>query len=337
MSSLFDAAEERPPLAAELAPALRELAAKGVYFGTSSWKYPGWCGSVYTAERYVTRKKFSRTKFDATCLTEYVQTFPTVGGDFSFYKFPGADYWADLMGQVPPEFTFCLKVPENVTVKRWPTHARYGKHAGLENEGFLNPELFTDSFAARLEPYKRHVGVHIFEFGTFAKPDFDDPRQFFDRLDRFFEGLPLGWPYAVEVRNKEYLGPDYFAVLRKHGVAHVFNAWTRMPPISEQIAESAAFTADFTVVRWLLKHGRAYEDAVKRFKPYERIREPDPDTREAVKRIVKRAVNRKERAYALVNNRSEGFAPGTIAEVVASLPKPDRTGKPAAPKVARRV
>ncbi len=30
-----------PPLAARLAPKLRALADRGVYFGTSSWKYEG--------------------------------------------------------------------------------------------------------------------------------------------------------------------------------------------------------------------------------------------------------------------------------------------------------
>ncbi len=28
------------------------LAAQGVYIGTSSWKYPGWCGTLYDPARY---------------------------------------------------------------------------------------------------------------------------------------------------------------------------------------------------------------------------------------------------------------------------------------------
>ena len=70
---------------------LRRLAESGVYFGTSSWKYEGWLGSIYTPKRYVTRKKFSRKKFEAECIREYAATFPTVGGDFSFYQFPSAE------------------------------------------------------------------------------------------------------------------------------------------------------------------------------------------------------------------------------------------------------
>jgi hypothetical protein len=36
--SLFDA-DDTPPLAKRLAPTLNSLADRGVYFGTSSWKY----------------------------------------------------------------------------------------------------------------------------------------------------------------------------------------------------------------------------------------------------------------------------------------------------------
>jgi len=33
--------------------------------------------------------------------------------------------------------------------------------------------------------------------------------------------LPGGWRYAVEIRNKTWLVPEYFAALRRHNVAHL--------------------------------------------------------------------------------------------------------------------
>jgi hypothetical protein len=39
---------EVPPQAARLAPKLRALTDRGIYFGTSSWKYDGWLGSIYS-------------------------------------------------------------------------------------------------------------------------------------------------------------------------------------------------------------------------------------------------------------------------------------------------
>lgn len=55
-----------------------------------------------------------------------------------------------------------------------------------------------------------------------------------------------------------------------------------MPTFADQIALSEAFTADFTVMRALLQKGRTYEQAVKPFKPYREVRQPDPSTRDAV-------------------------------------------------------
>ena len=53
-----------------------------------SSKYDGWVGSIYSEDRYVTRGKFSRAKFEENCLTEYAEMFPTVCGDLTFYQFP---------------------------------------------------------------------------------------------------------------------------------------------------------------------------------------------------------------------------------------------------------
>ena len=86
---------EIPPQAARLAPKLRALADRGIYFGTSSWKYDGWLGSMYRQDRYITRAKFSNAKFEENCLTEYAETFPTVCGDLTFYQFPSEQYWAN--------------------------------------------------------------------------------------------------------------------------------------------------------------------------------------------------------------------------------------------------
>src|SRR3954449_9502770 len=99
--SLLPLDDEPPPQAARLAPKLRSLADRGIYFGTSSWKYEGWLGSIYSPERYTTRGKFSKKKFDAECLAEYAATFPVVCGDFAFYQFPSQEYWQRLFRGTP--------------------------------------------------------------------------------------------------------------------------------------------------------------------------------------------------------------------------------------------
>lgn len=319
MSLFPPAPEDRPSQARRLAPRLRALAGRGVYFGTSSWKYPGWLGSIYGPDRYMTRGKFSQKKFDETCLAEYAETFPVVGGDFAFYQFPSESYWAKLFGETPGTLSFALKVPEDLTVPTWPKHARYGVRAGEPNRGFLDAGLFRELFADRLAPHRDRVACLMFEFGTMNKGAFADAGDFLARFDPFLAELPEGFRYAVEIRNPEYLRDDYFEALARRNVAHVFNAWTRAPRLTDQLGMPGSMTADFGVARALLKRGRNYEDAVKTFEPYEGTQEVDEDAREGLARIAEIAMRKKKPAYLLVNNRLEGNAPSTIEAVVGRL------------------
>jgi uncharacterized protein YecE (DUF72 family) len=211
---------------------------------------------------------------------------------------------------------FGLKVPEDITVATWPGHARYGKKAGQDNEHFLDAGMFERYFARPLEPYRDRLGPLIFEFGTFNKSTFKKVDEFFAGLEPFLKLLPKGFRYAIEIRNPEYLIPDYLALLKDHNVAHVFNAWTRMPAIEDQSRLAEAFTADFTVVRALLTRGRTYEKAVKAFEPYREIQEPNEGARQGMVAIARKARKGEIPAYIFVNNRLEGNAPSTIEAVV---------------------
>ena len=54
----------------DLADAAASLAVQVVYIGTSSWKYPGWCGMLYDRARYEYRGKFAESIFKRDCLRE---------------------------------------------------------------------------------------------------------------------------------------------------------------------------------------------------------------------------------------------------------------------------
>jgi uncharacterized protein YecE (DUF72 family) len=302
---------ERTPLGLKLAT----LASHGVFIGTSSWKYPGWIGQIYTEDRYLVRGRFSEKRFQAECLGEYAATFPIVCGDFSFYQFPSEQYWQRLFRSAPASLKYAFKVPEEITVKMFPLHPRYGARAGENNPTFLDALLFRNAFLDLLEPYRERIAVLIFEFGTFGKQTYRDVGGFVAELDPFLRALPAHFRYAIEVRNQEFLGRAYFQCLHSHGVAHVFNAWTRMPEISEQIQLPEVYTADFTVARALLRRGRPYEQAVAKFSPYKQVQDPNPEVRQALRSLISRARERREPSYIFVNNRLEGNAPGTIEAI----------------------
>jgi uncharacterized protein YecE (DUF72 family) len=314
MLPLFDdpPAFDREHLAAEL----RKLADEQIYLGGSSWKYEGWLGQIYNPQRYYSRGKFSQKLFEQRCLAEYGETFPIVCGDFSFYQFPSEDFWTKLFETASPNLKFAFKVPEEITCKTFPSHPRYGPKSGLPNPSFLSEGMFEEAFLQPLEKYRDRIAVLIFEFGTFSKKSYPEPQLFFSDLDEFLSRLPEGWKYSVEIRNDDYLDAAYFDVLRKHGVAHVFNSWNRMPPLHKQIKIAEAFTTGFTVVRGLLRAGRSYEQAVEAFKPYDRIQDPNPQARDAIRAVIDRSRRRREPAYLFINNRLEGNAPMTIKAIL---------------------
>jgi uncharacterized protein YecE (DUF72 family) len=299
-----------------LASSLHALAREHIYIGGSSWKYEGWLGQVYTRERYLTRGRFSRKLFEAECLREYAETFPTVCGDFAFYQFPTEEFWQRLFLRVPEGFRFAFKVPEQITCKVFPKHARYGPQAGKENEGFLDARMLREMFLRPLAAYGEKTALLIFEFGAFGRRSFADLAEFLDRLDPFLSALPRTFRYAIEIRNPEFLEKDYFACLRSHGVAHVYNAWSKMPELRHQLALPDSATADFLVCRALLRHGRVYEDAVGLFAPYTGIQDPNPEARESMRVLIGRAREDKQFLFLFVNNRLEGNAPLTILSLV---------------------
>lgn len=297
---------------------LSKLADQGIFIGTSSWKYPGWCGLIYDEQRYLTRGTFSEAKFNKTCLTEYAETFRTVCVDAGYYQFPTQGYIGGMCEQVPEEFKFAFKVTDEITIKKFPGLPRFGARAGTMNPNFLNAEMFRRLFLAPCEPFRSKIGPLIFEFSTFHKHEFEHGRDFVAVLDQFLTALPKGWEYGVEIRNKAWLQPEYLAVLRSRGVAHVFNNWTRMPSVGEQIAIEGSETTDFTVSRFLLKPGRTYEAAVEAFSPYTEVKERVDEARTAAEKILEASFVKKRKGYLYVNNRLEGSAPFTIDAI---LPK----------------
>jgi uncharacterized protein YecE (DUF72 family) len=315
--NLFDDPDSEPAaFRNKLTGSLAGLAREGIYIGTSSWKYEGWLDQIYTRSNYVSRGRFSKRAFEAECLREYAGIFPTVCGDFAFYQFPTGEFWGRLFGQAPQGFQFAFKVPEQVTCRVFPDHPRYGAQGGLGNPSFLDHYLLREAFLRPLDLYRDRITALIFEFGAFARGVFSGVREFVELLDPFLAALPRHFRYAVEIRNEEFLAQEYFACLRSHGVAHVLNAWARMSELRQQLAIPEAITADFLVSRALLRRGRKYEDAVRQFSPYNRIQDPNPEARSALREMIERARETRRNAYIYVNNRLEGNSPATIMAIV---------------------
>ena len=299
---------------------------KYIKFGTSTWTYEGWVGIVYN-------RPYTKSNFKKTCLGEYAEYpyFSTVGIDHTFYGPANDNILSRYASLLPNGFECCSKVWERLTIPKYSKNKRYGKLAGEVNEDYLNADLFND---AVLPPYERsfqgHTGPFIFQFQTQypqrTQSGSGDAsarlrEAFSEKLNNFLSQLRTDFRYAVEVRNREFLTAEYFQMLASHNVAHVFNHWTHMPSIGEQLAIEGSITADHIVARILTPLGIAYNQAVDNFFPYNEVKKPMAAMRRDVADLAKKAIILKKKAYAIVNNRAEGNAPETIAAIVSMIRK----------------
>jgi hypothetical protein len=136
-------------------------------------------------------------------------------------------------------------------------------------------------------PYADGVALLIFEFGIVIGRAFDGVNSFAEALTKFLASLPNTFRFGVEIRQA------HFRALRENGVAHVFNSWTEMPGIDEQMKVGEAFTGNFTAVRALLRPRHRHENSVRMFAPYREGKEPNAEVR-ALRELLLRAKKRAE-------------------------------------------
>ena len=155
------------------------------YVGTSGYSYPEWKGSFYPA-------KFPPKQM----LGYYAARFRTVEINNTFYRAPTApslSAWAD---QVPADFRFVLKAPQDIThVKR------------LAGAGGAASSLF-----GAAEALGQRLGPVLFQL----PPNF---RKDVPLLRAFLASLPAGAAVAFEFRNREWFCDPVFEALRERGVA----------------------------------------------------------------------------------------------------------------------
>jgi uncharacterized protein YecE (DUF72 family) len=314
LSFLSEKKNEEHPIRRQLREGTHRLARSGIRIGTSSWKYEGWLDLIYERKRYHTRGKFSRARFNAHCLEEYAEVFPSVCVDGGFYQFPSEKYVTGLVGQVPSDFRFAFKVTKDITVRHFPPLARLGERAGQANANFLNAELFESRFLAPCRPFRENIGLLIFQFSQMTVSSHE---KFLSGLDSFFRALPAGWEFGVEIRNPELLCEDYFRVLEENQVAHIYNSWDAMTPVDEQVAQIGDRLDNLHAgSRLLLKPGRSYNTAVTRFSPYLEVREVYAKARLAAARMIQRFKENKKGLSVYGNNRLEGCSPITLANII---------------------
>jgi uncharacterized protein YecE (DUF72 family) len=315
---LFGPADPAGVGSAAVDPALTALGAalpETVRLGTSSWSFPGWAGLVY--EREETPQRLARHG-----LAAYAQhpLLGCVGIDRTYYGPLPAAHFANLAAQVPASFRFIVKAHEACTWLRYPDLARYGRARGQANAHFLDPayaaEQVVGPTAAGLGD---RLGAVVFQFAPQAPLVGDGRRAFAERLQAFLARLPRGPVLAIEIRNRELLGPEYDAALTDTGAVHCLTAHPSMPPLDVQARVTGAERPGPLLIRWMLRPGLRYEAARARYQPFDRLVDPDAATRGTIAALVSARARRGETAYVTVNNKAEGSAPRSIERLATAI------------------
>ncbi len=291
-------------------------------FGTSSWVYPGWDGSVY---RDVNAYGPS-SRFTDLCLAEYARDphFRCAGADNMYYVKPASRRallrkYASLLRAIPEPVRLCPKVFHELTVSRYtPQQQEEWRLSDPLNPHYLDPHRFLEQVAAPLQDeLGDYLGPLILEL---QESDMTEP-EFCRLLDHFLAETRKSFSgeLTVELRTDFHLTQRYFSILSAHGASHVLNAWTKMPSIADQFALMHKTSAHWPVyvIRALLRIGMRYAEASK-WAPYDRLQQRADNVRSDILTVL-RSLPIEQRAYVLVNNHLEGHAPSTVAELQAAL------------------
>jgi uncharacterized protein YecE (DUF72 family) len=249
--------------------------------GTSSFTAEGWEKSFYP--------KGTEAR---DYLSYYATQFPAVEVDATFYRIPALSTVKGWYTKTPTDFLFALKAPQEIT----------------HEKVLVDTEPVLKEFLRATEPLGEKLGVVLLQFPYFNKKAFSSPADFLARLKSFLEALPAEPRFALEIRNKYWLGAPLFELLRKHNVALTLIDHPWMPRPREWFAKGDAITTDFTYIRWLGDR-KGIEEQTKLWDKtiVDRTRELR-EWAEACRNFLKRKI----RVFAFANNHYGGHAPDTV-------------------------
>jgi uncharacterized protein YecE (DUF72 family) len=252
-----------------------------LYISTSAFTAAGWEGSFYP----------EGTK-PADFLRYYAQHFDTVEVDSTFYRTPSKATVQGWAQKTPKEFVFAAKIPQVIT------HEKVLVDCDDDMAQFLK---VMDALGEKLGPL-------LFQFGYFNRKAFVGVNDFLARLRPFLKKLPKGHKFAVEIRNKNWLVPQFVETLRERGAALTLIDQAWMPRPAQWFEKLDPITADFTYVRWLGDRKGIEEQT----KVWDKVIVNRSHELQEWAEILGKVHKRRFQIYAYANNHYAGYAPATV-------------------------
>jgi uncharacterized protein YecE (DUF72 family) len=254
-----------------------------IRIGASAFTAAGWPGTFYPDG--LPEREY---------LSYYATQFDTVEVDSTFYRTPSLSTVRGWNEKTPKGFLFAAKVPQKIT------HEKVLVGADEDLSQFLK---VMDALGEKLGPL-------LFQFPYFNKKAFLGVNDFLARLVPFLKKLPKGYRFAVEIRNKNWLVPQFLEGLRDRHVALALIDQAWMPRPAQWFERFDPITADFTYVRWLGDR-KGIEELTKTWDHI--IVDRRKELIEWVE-VLKTVHKRKIQILAFANNHYSGYGPGTIEQ-----------------------
>lgn len=289
--------------------------------GTSSWNYPGWAGLVWDGE-------YPETNLSRYGLAAYCKhpLFHTVSIDRGFYRPLNVAQFAEYASQVDQDFRFVVKAPSLVTDALIRDESGRGMRA---NPHFLNAEEAVKMFVEpALEGLAHRLGALVFQISPLPNHLLTRMPEVIDRLHQLLRAIPNfrhiapDGVVAVEVRDPQWLTPQFVHALRDTGATYCMGLHAKMPPIAEQLPILRTLWPGPLVCRWNLNplHGAyGYEDAQQAYSPYDKMIDPDLETRATLAKVIAGTAKARQNVYITLSNKAEGSAPLSVMELTKEV------------------
>jgi uncharacterized protein YecE (DUF72 family) len=218
--------------------------------------------------------------------------FDTVEVDSTFYRTPTLSTVQGWYSKTPPGFVFAAKVPQKIT------HENMLHDCDQEMTEFLNV----------MDQLHEKLGPLLLQFAYFNRTAFVGVKDFLARLVPFLKKLSKHHKFAVEIRNKSWLVPQFIEALCEQGVALALIDQSWMPRPALYFEKFDAITTDFTYVRWLGDR-KAIEQQTRVWDKI--IVDRRAELSEWVD-ILGKVYQRNVQIYTYANNHYAGFSPATV-------------------------
>lgn len=263
-----------------------------IRLGTSSWSSKDWVGPFYP-----------HGTPPGEFLKVYATHFDAVETDATYYRVPTREMVRSWANKTPDQFTMTAKFPRSIC------HAGEGSLPDAEKlldiDGTARDR---NEFLGALMELGPKCGPLLLQFPYFNKRVFSHAKPFYEKLDMYLSVLPPDFRFAVEIRNKTWLRPEFLEILRRHsaGMVLVDQAW--MPHGDELPKRINPVTSDFLYIR-LLGDRKKIEEITMTWEK-EVIDHTDRLARWA--KVIRELAPQVHETFTFANNHYAGHGPATV-------------------------